>query len=444
MKNNKRKQYFWRFAYEIAHLFSGQKDSIRVHLCSSVVRLIGMFCLVFFWVGNVRAAQLTMKDLQNDLSYYERVSRRENLNANDRLYILYRLENKYFKRGLDLSSLQKEIQLWEKERSNPSQKSLTTDKTQVPVGQESVSVQNAAPELRRILVHDETAVLNVKMKVTGRVVPEAFQIQDPEKPKQFLLAVDFPGVRDKLWKRERKMFFDEGPLISLAVFEARQDKLRVYLEMRGKRAYRVVRAENEVSVEIEKTKKEIKAGEGKRLRVQPPVEQKTPKAETVSEKPVKQKSAEKKQEPLKKAEQKKPSKPAEPDWDLPPLPKKPVVAVPAVADKKPVAKKPKAKKKKPEKPRVVKREPAGPKRTRVSITGRIRKPGGYKYKKGYTLTQLVADAGGVFKNAKTKFVKIYRQKDLKSKVLRVNLAHILDGHKEKDVKLRPGDIVMIP
>lgn len=60
---------------------------------------------------NLYSQNLTQKDLQNDLNYYYKITKqKKELSANDKLYILDRIYQKYKNSNLDLSSLTKEIE----------------------------------------------------------------------------------------------------------------------------------------------------------------------------------------------------------------------------------------------------------------------------------------------------------------------------------------------
>jgi hypothetical protein len=74
-----------------------------------------LLSLLVFGLSLCEAAPAsTAKDLENSLKYYRKTSIDKNLTPNHRLYILYQIQKKYEGSGLDLSSIEKEIQQWEK------------------------------------------------------------------------------------------------------------------------------------------------------------------------------------------------------------------------------------------------------------------------------------------------------------------------------------------
>jgi protein involved in polysaccharide export with SLBB domain len=80
----------------------------------------------------------------------------------------------------------------------------------------------------------------------------------------------------------------------------------------------------------------------------------------------------------------------------------------------------------------------------VSILGQVGRPGSYPHHDGWTLLELLSQAGGLTQGAKAGRVYIYRQKEAGREPMRVNLARIMKGHPEDDIPLQRGDIVMVP
>ncbi len=81
----------------------------------------------------------------------------------------------------------------------------------------------------------------------------------------------------------------------------------------------------------------------------------------------------------------------------------------------------------------------------IFIMGEVRQPGGYQYKEGMKLLNLVTSAGGFTNLAGTKNIKIYRGEKDKREVLVVNMEEIMKmGDTTKDFVLQPADIVEVP
>ncbi|MCS7151611.1 MAG: polysaccharide export protein [Endomicrobia bacterium] len=79
----------------------------------------------------------------------------------------------------------------------------------------------------------------------------------------------------------------------------------------------------------------------------------------------------------------------------------------------------------------------------VFLMGEVRNPGGYQYREGLKLFELISQAGGVTQYAGTKNIKIYRGEKEQQQILNINLEEILLDT-SKDVVLLPGDIIEVP
>jgi len=83
----------------------------------------------------------------------------------------------------------------------------------------------------------------------------------------------------------------------------------------------------------------------------------------------------------------------------------------------------------------------------VSVIGEVQKPGKYDMpgERDLTLMQAIAMAGGFTKNAYINKTKVMRIENGKEKTIFVNVKDITEkGEKDKDIVLRPEDIVFIP
>ncbi len=81
----------------------------------------------------------------------------------------------------------------------------------------------------------------------------------------------------------------------------------------------------------------------------------------------------------------------------------------------------------------------------VSIFGQVKQPGSYRIlKKDFTVTELIAEAGGVTKVAAENRTRVVRKEGDQSKVIKVSVSAIQKGGKDRDVVLKGGDIVVVP
>ena len=83
--------------------------------------------------------------------------------------------------------------------------------------------------------------------------------------------------------------------------------------------------------------------------------------------------------------------------------------------------------------------------SRVRVTGAVNSPVSLPYRQGMTVIDAILAAGGVNEYAATSSAKLYRRRNGKTYVLRVNLEAILeDGQLNTNYDLQPGDIITVP
>ncbi len=81
---------------------------------------------------------------------------------------------------------------------------------------------------------------------------------------------------------------------------------------------------------------------------------------------------------------------------------------------------------------------------RISVTGEVREPGNYTYEEGMKALDAISIAGGPSPNAKLGSIKIFREISTQRKVYKLNLKKVLSGRTELDIRLLPGDIILVP
>ncbi len=79
----------------------------------------------------------------------------------------------------------------------------------------------------------------------------------------------------------------------------------------------------------------------------------------------------------------------------------------------------------------------------IFVMGEVKTPGGYQYKEGLKLFELISQAGGLTQYAGARNIKIYRGEKDKQEVINVNLEEIISDP-SKDILLKPGDIIEVP
>lgn len=83
----------------------------------------------------------------------------------------------------------------------------------------------------------------------------------------------------------------------------------------------------------------------------------------------------------------------------------------------------------------------------VTIIGETEAAGGYSYQEGMRLFDLVSRSKGLTRRAAPNRVVIYRRDANGANyesAFRVNFARVLEGELDRDIDLRPGDVVYVP
>ena len=81
---------------------------------------------------------------------------------------------------------------------------------------------------------------------------------------------------------------------------------------------------------------------------------------------------------------------------------------------------------------------------KISVLGEVKKPGRYDFKGQATVLEAIATAGGLSDFAARSKITILRNENGASKRIPVNYNKIVSAAEHGDVRLRPGDIVLVP
>lgn len=81
----------------------------------------------------------------------------------------------------------------------------------------------------------------------------------------------------------------------------------------------------------------------------------------------------------------------------------------------------------------------------VLVMGQVNKPGVYNFKKGLTIIEVIALAGGLTEAAAANGTKVIRIEGGRKKIIPVPVGSILKGgHASRDIALEPNDTIVIP
>lgn len=374
----------------------------------------------------------TPKDLSNDISYYQNTSRKNNLDANDRLYILYRLRNKYEGGNVDMSPLNRLIQREEARKRNPSAAEDSMDRKS---GEKPSATKPSAPKgpptltaIRRIEKSDR---LNISLDLTASVAPQATRIVDPQKPDAPLLRVELPDTQSGL--DDPIVSWDDGPVSSAVVSDLPNGAgIQVQLEFRDDTPARVVRSNNRILIEMQKPT------EPEQARPDPVESQTLPSSDSYAIQ-----TGDALNIQVSPATELSQTVVVQPDGTI----VFPLVGTVRVKDLTVnQMEKSLTQKLRPyvSKPKVTISISQFSNRN-IYITGAIAAPGPLPYKSGMRLMTAISLLGGFKEEANRKAVKIYRGKGEDKKAYDFNAQEIMDtGNFANDFLLQPGDLVEVP
>jgi polysaccharide biosynthesis/export protein len=420
------------------------------------VTLLRLLLAFLLFAPPAAAFAAAPKDIVDDLAYYRRTADKQKLGANDRLYILHRLKDKYLESGLDLAELEAEIAKQDAARSSPSAPpapvpprraapeppaARASDRPGLSDGAARAEKKGPLLEGLRLEKKKDGAVTLV-LALSEPVVPNAVRVDDPARPDRPRLVIGLPGTRHNLSAVSRDVRWDEGPLASASA-EQTGGGVRVEVELNGEAPYRVLRSDRNVLVEARPAPGPwASPGAARALRNE--ARAGTPQAATVGASDV----LDIRVEPSRELSRQAPVR-ADGTIDFP-------LAGPLFVRGMRLdwVEKTLAQKLSPyvPKPRVTARIAAGfpaaaePDIVRddVFVIGEVVHPGHYPFQPGATLLDTVSRAGGVTAGARPGRAKIFRQTSLRREVFDVDLARVLAGQTERDVALQRGDIVLVP
>ncbi|MDD5594934.1 MAG: SLBB domain-containing protein [Candidatus Omnitrophica bacterium] len=81
---------------------------------------------------------------------------------------------------------------------------------------------------------------------------------------------------------------------------------------------------------------------------------------------------------------------------------------------------------------------------RISVLGQVDKPGSFVLKRGLTVLEAIALAGGFTKIAEIDGTRVVREENGKKRVFPIKASAIMKGYKTYDIILLPGDTIVVP
>ncbi len=81
----------------------------------------------------------------------------------------------------------------------------------------------------------------------------------------------------------------------------------------------------------------------------------------------------------------------------------------------------------------------------INIMGEVKNPGNYDYRLGYTVLNVILEAGGFTEYAAKNKVKVIKKSGDKQKIVIAKLDDLIKkGRMEEDILLNPGDLIIVP
>ncbi len=191
------------------------------------------------------AAALSEGSLQSDINFYRNTAAKENLNSNDRAYILNRIKAKYAGNPVDLSPLNDEL----KNISAP----VAASKPQAKHGALHVSRQqpSAAHSVQKLLLSEKPEGSVITITASGVERSNYFLLKDPDPAVQPKIVLDLYGVTDALSKAARDIHPKKGLFsrVHSGLFSKEPKIVRVVADLRRDCPYTVQNTGNHWLIE---------------------------------------------------------------------------------------------------------------------------------------------------------------------------------------------------
>jgi protein involved in polysaccharide export with SLBB domain len=162
------------------------------------------------------AAELSGQTLQADINFYRNTTKKDNLNANDRAYILNRIKTKYAGSSVNLSPLTKEMQ------------NITG-----PLGTQTTAPSKSAA-VQKLLLSEKAEGSVITITASGVERSNYFLLRDPDPAVPPKIVLDLYGVSNQLSKAARDIRPKNGLFsrVRTGVFSKEPEIVRVVADMR--------------------------------------------------------------------------------------------------------------------------------------------------------------------------------------------------------------------
>ena len=426
-------------------------DKLKILSCAATAVLLFSSAALF-------SADVSEKTLQNDLNYYHKVSREKSLNANDRRYILLRIEEKYRGSNVSLAPLRAEIRkLKQKQAASrpPAAPAPAARKTVKPQAQatapapkpQSMTPTPPAGGVRSISTQETSDDSRVIVVAEGVKRSNYFLLKDPEPGQQPKIVLDLYGIEDTLPTQAKDVRTETGVFsrVRMGQFKEKPDTIvRIVAEMREERPCRVVTEEGRWVIVADKQpeRQTVVTSAEEPIPATIPSPQETAGNKTSASDYLIE-SGDVLSVSVFPAEELSREVVVQTDGNIP---------FPLIGSVK--AKNMTPKDLQASLTRSLSRYVSSPQvtvtvkqfsRRQLFITGEVRAVGTYPFKENVRLLEFISSLGGFTDNANRREIRVYRGNSAQRQTHVVDVEDIIrSGDFSKDFKLEPGDIIEVP
>lgn len=358
-------------------------------VCKLLMKLRNFSVILIFLLlvirSHILAGRLTQESLNSDLNYYYKTIAEKKLTANDKLYILNRIYEKYKNSGLDLTKL--EIELDKVKRELNQQKISKTSLTQEITTKKPFTSASSNKEKYKISPGD---ILFIRVTPAEELSREVIVTADGTIVLQLVGNVKVDGMTvPELERLLEKLYsvYVSNPKVSITVkfFSKRQVFIMGEINKPGSYQYQ----ENFKLLELISKAGGLTQFAGRNLKIYRGEKEKQQVITVNIDDVIKDPSKDIILEPN----------------DIIEVPKEPKT---------------------------------------ISVLGEVAYPGTYEWYENMDILKALSLARGYTATAKLSSVKILRETSKGKQVIEVNVAKVLNGEIDKNVLLQPGDVVYVP
>jgi len=188
---------------------------------------------------------LTEKKFKEDLSYYRNTAKAQNLNANDRLYILDRLRQKYRDSEFDLTELYREIDRWYGKKTEGGTGEQKPGSLPSPTGPKS---------LKEVTVSEGPNTSKILFKTDGTPLYKDVLRKDPKGLQMPVLSLYLYNTRIRLSKTSKNFRVGKGFIrqVQSKLISRSPPTIKISVAFREDHPYQIVQSGDQIVLTVSK------------------------------------------------------------------------------------------------------------------------------------------------------------------------------------------------